>query len=109
MARYILIDSNSGYIFGDTADFAAGRQSEITSIADAARMLDASIGEHGRNYVEHTRNPRTTVSGYDVYRADVNGGEAVAVVQDGQNRDVIEAVQRDCEYVGFVEGESENA
>lgn len=102
MARYILIDSNSGYIFGDTADFAANRQSDITSISDAARMLDESIGEYGRSYSELSRNPRSTQTGYHVYRADINGSEAVPVVQDGQDQEMIEAVERDCEYVGFV-------
>lgn len=102
MPRYILIDNNSGYIFGDTADFAAGRQSDITSITDAARMLDASLRVHGRTYIETRRNPRTTETGYDCYRADINGSEAVAVVQDGQDPCMIESIERDCEYVGFV-------
>lgn len=102
MARYILIDNNSGYIFGDTADFAAGRESEINSIADAARMLDESIGEHDRSYTEHMRNPRTTATGYDVYRADVDGSDAVPVVIDGQDQETIDAVVQSCRYEGFV-------
>lgn len=101
MTRYILIDSNSGYIFGDTADFAANRQSDITSIIDAARMLDESIGEHGLRYAELSRNPRSTQTGYYVYRADIDDTEAVPVVQDGQDQETIDAVERDCEYVGF--------
>lgn len=101
MARYILIDNNSGYIYGDSADFAAGR--DITSIEDAARLMDESIGEHGREYVEHRSNPHSTVTGYHVYRADVGGSEAVAVIHDGQDQETIDAVTESCEYVGFVE------
>lgn len=101
MTRYILIDNNSGYIFGDTADFAAGQ--EINSISDAARALDESIGEPGRSYIENSRSPRSTVTGYSVYRADINGSEAVAIVRDGQDPEIISAVEDSCEYVGFVE------
>ena len=100
MARYILIDSNSGYIFGDTADYGAGR--DIDSPIDAARMLDESIGEHGRTYEECSGNPGTTQTGYDVYRADVDGSDAVAVVWDGQDPDTIAAVIASCRYEGFV-------
>ena len=101
MARYILIDNNSGYIFGDSADFAT-HQSDLTP-ASAARLLDESIGEHGRHYVEHSSAPASTVTGYHVYRADVRGSEAVPVVQDGQDQDTINAVIELCDYVAFVE------
>ena len=101
MARYILIDTNTGYIFGDSADFAAGHQSDMVSIADAARMLDESIGERDRTYTEYPSRPEGA-SGYEVYRADVLGSEAITVVQDGQCQETIEAVMRDCEYAGFV-------
>lgn len=105
MPRYILIDSNSGYIFGDTADYAAGAdlaQSAHFNPVEAARLLDESIGEYGRAYVE-TGRPRDTRTGYHVYRADMDGSDAVPVVWDGQDQETIEAVERDCEYVGFVE------
>ena len=106
MARYILIDNGSGYIFGDTADFASGRQSDIENISDAARMLDESIGEYGREYTTHDLSPMSTVTGYDVYRADINGSEAVPVVLDGQDAETISAVISCCVYVGFVECEN---
>jgi hypothetical protein len=102
MPRYILIDNNSGYIFGDSADFAAGNQSDLTP-TEAARLMDESIGEHGREYRELSCMSRDTRTGYAVYRADINGSEAVPVVQDGQDREMIEAVERDCEFVAFVE------
>lgn len=105
MARFILIDQHSGYVFGDTSDFAATRQSDLTPI-QAARILDESIGEYGRSYVEH--GPRSAASmvqsgGYFVYRADVRSSEGVPVVQDGQNQETIEAVHQDCQLVAFVE------
>jgi hypothetical protein len=99
MARYILIDNGSGFIFGDTADFTAGDSSDMTP-AEAAERLDYSLGERNRSYEEVGR--RTLASnetGYHVYRADVDGAEAVPVVDDGQDQDVIDAVERDCEYV----------
>lgn len=100
MARYILIDSNSGNIWGDTALLGNWHQ-ECTPL-DAARMVDEDAGERGRRYEELSRNPQTTQTGYDVYRADINGSEAVRVIDRGDDEELIEAVQRDCEYVGFV-------
>jgi hypothetical protein len=99
MARYILIDNHSGYIFGDTADFATGAALEP---CDAARTLDESIGEHGRYYDLMRHNPNDTRGGYHVYRADIDGSEAVAVVHDGQDRETIDAVTQSCRYEGFV-------
>ncbi len=101
MARYILIDNNSGYIFGDSADL-DGRIFSGTPIEYAA-ALDASIGEHGRTYEDVSRYAlASNDTGYHVYRADVDGSEAVAVVVDGQDADTIAAVVRDCEYVAAI-------
>ena len=36
----------------------------------------------------------------DGYRADVRGSEQVPVITDGQDPEIIE---RDCEFMGFVE------
>ena len=50
MARYILIDNYSGYIFGDTADI-NGRALQVDNPIDAARAFDEQVrGEHGRAY-----------------------------------------------------------
>jgi hypothetical protein len=99
MARYILIDNNSGYIFGDTADLANGAALEP---CDAALALDQSIGEHGRDYDLIRHNPNDSRTGYHVYRADIDGPDAVAVVHDGQDQDTIDAVKENCRYEGFV-------
>lgn len=102
MARYILIDNYTGYIFGDTA---ALPNTAPESPIDAARAVDESIGEYDRQYTE-TLDPRSdSVPGYHVYRADINGSEAHPVVHDGQSRDEIEAVRANCELVAFVRAE----
>lgn len=101
MARYILIDNRSGYIFGDTADLDGWNDTERTPV-DAARLLDESIGERDREYELIGHDPRDTSTGYHIHRADVRGSEQVAVVTDGQDREMIEAVERDCDYVGYV-------
>jgi len=58
MTRYILIDSNSGYVWGDeTADSPVG----------AARLVDEGVGEYGRSYTEEYSRP--SESHYIVYEA----------------------------------------
>lgn len=98
MARYILIDNCAGYIFGDSADL-NGHIFSGTPVEFAA-ALDASIGEHGRTYEDVSRHAlASNETGYHVYRADVDGSEAVAVVWDGQDQETIDAVVQACEYV----------
>lgn len=98
MPRYILIDNHSGYIFGDSADL-DGRIFTGTPVEFAA-ALDASIGGRESVYEEVSRHAlASNDSGYHVYRADVDGSEAVPVVDNGQDRETIDAVVRDCEYV----------
>lgn len=99
MARYILIDNCSGYIWGDSADL-DGHVFTGTPLEYAA-ALDARIGgADGREYEEVSRRAlASNETGYHVYRADINGSEAVPLVEDGQDQEMIEAVIRDCEYV----------
>lgn len=102
MPRFILIDRASGYIFGDTADFAANLA--IPTAVEAARCLDETNGVLGRSYRYTPRRPDgTSWVGYSVYRADIDGSEAVPVVMDGQDQDTIEAVEACCQFAGFVE------
>jgi len=95
MVRHILIDNASGYIWGDSADL-NGKIFSGTAVEFAA-ALDESNGEHGRAYIE-AHNPRDTSTGYHVYAAT----DAIPTVSDGQNSGTIEAVERDCAYVGFI-------
>jgi len=94
MPRYILIDRATGHIFGDTADFAANADLDPL---DAARLLDEGIREHGHLYVYVPRLDHDVT--YDVYRADIGGSEAVGAITDGQSREMIDAVERDCLHV----------
>jgi hypothetical protein len=98
MARYILIDNFTGFIFGDSADLDGSIFSGTP--AEFAAALDTSIFQPGRTYEEV---PRASVASdetaYHVYRADVGGSEAVTVVHDGQDQETIAAVERDCDYV----------
>jgi len=103
MARYILIDNASGYIFGDTADFSGViAQANGGSPIDAAREMDeAVIGEHGRTY-EEVNSLASNETGYHVYRADVGGSDAVVTVWDGQDQDTINAVIASCPLVATI-------
>jgi hypothetical protein len=100
MTRFILIENASGYIWGDSADLNGAIFPCPDAIAYAA-ALDASFGEHGRIYDRVGPHDLTSEeTGYHVYRADVDGSDAVPIVHDGQDRETIRAVVRDCLYVG---------
>ena len=100
MPAYIIQDAYTGYIWGDTRDV-SGQAVTVDTPADACRVIDHNIGERDRKYAEVSRLSGDT--GYLVYRVDIDGSEAVAVVHDGQDREAIEAVQNACEFVGYVE------
>jgi hypothetical protein len=103
MARYILIDNHSGYIFADTADLDGPARQETA--LEAVRRFDESQAVSNRDYVEHGPNyrPASNASAYYVYRADIGGSEAVPVVVDGQDRDTIDAVERSCRCIAVIE------
>jgi hypothetical protein len=100
MARYILIDNYSGFIWGDSADL-NGKIFAGTAL-EFAKALDESNGEHGRTYEEQSRPDASNQIGYHVYRADINGSDAVTIVHDGQNQETIDAVTESCRYEGFI-------
>jgi hypothetical protein len=114
MPRLIIIDSHTGYIWGDTADIprddlhAAGFDSSGDTGSDniiaACRALDMSIGGDmpAYDYVSG-RNPAALNGrdGYIVYHDNVSGG-AVANIHDGQDAEMIEAVTSQCPIVGVV-------
>jgi hypothetical protein len=111
MPRYILIGNCSNYIFGDTAllpnvpistsDGYKMTQSDIASPVDAARWLDETETQvFDRTYEMVSRSElASNETGYHVYRADINGSDAVQAIDDGQNQELIEDVERNCEYV----------
>jgi hypothetical protein len=109
MARYILIDNDSGYIFGDTADINGECLNLGTSdedIIEACRAFDESIQAQGRRYsvLSHSNLHAlaNNETGYLVYRADINGSEAVTSIWDGQDQETIAAVEHDCRLVAVV-------
>lgn len=90
--RLILIDNYSGCIFGEFAGNDA-------CLVDAARTIDADTGVYGRTYTVHDRAPGSTAVGYRVYRAD----GPVPAITDDMDQETIDAVERGCAFVGFVE------
>jgi hypothetical protein len=100
MPAYIIIDAYSGYIWGDTRNF-DGKTYNAESITDACAALDRTLGEFGRTYAQVPQ--LSGMTGYVVYRVDIDGSEAVPVVRDGQDQDTIDAVERDCDLIGYVE------
>jgi hypothetical protein len=93
--RYVLIDRETGYI-GDTADFADFEQSSLTPTR-AAALLDVSLHEPPNVYRETGRTDANAT--YDVFRTDGDGRETTHVVFEDADRDIIDAVERRCEYV----------
>lgn len=95
MARYILIDNFSGFIWGDSANL-EGNAFNGTPLEFAA-ALDTHVGPHTpRVYEDVSRDAlASNESGYHVYRA----GDAIPIVQDGSDEAEIEAVTINCEYV----------
>ena len=74
----------------------------LRCVAPSAQLVDEQNGCQGREYEVIGHNPGDSSTGYHVYRADVNGSDAVSLVLDGQDQEMIDAVERDCEYVGYV-------
>jgi hypothetical protein len=99
MARYILIDNPSGYIWGDSADL-DGKIFTGTAL-EFAKALDESIGGEGRSYAEQSHYA-SNEPGYHVYRADIDGSDAVTIVRDGQDQETIDTVTEACRYEGFI-------
>jgi hypothetical protein len=102
MARFILIDNNSGYIWGDSADTNGPARDETP--VEYARRLDAYVGKclpEFREYVCCCNNPHDGSNGYDVYE-DVGISESIPVITDGQSQEQIEMVENNCSYVGFI-------
>lgn len=102
MTRLILIDQHSGYIWGDTIDFRDRFEQTDRTPADAARLLDESLGVRGRVYEEGFPTQADGRGGYHVYRCDAAAESLVPTDYDGQDQEAIEAVEQHCEPVAFV-------
>ena len=117
MPRYILIDHDTGYVWGDTGDLDGPARQETP--LEAARRLDLAYGETDRAYTEHAPDYRPpslrfgaaspATSAYHVYRADLDGSEVVPIIWDGQSREAIEAVEALCRKVAVVESIAQSA
>lgn len=93
--RYILIERNSGYIWGDSADL-DGKAFTGTALEYAA-ALEASIGEVDIDDVQYYETYKSDETAcYDVYRADL---ESFPIIRDGQDQETIKAVINNCDYV----------
>lgn len=102
MQRYILIDNYSGYVWGDSSDLNGAVFTG--TIEEYAAALDKSIDASAavdRSYVMQTR-PDADEQGYLIYLADADGGDSFPVMQNGQDDETIEAIRRDCKYLGFL-------
>lgn len=113
--RIVLIDNNSGYIFGDSADLDGrifGWDDVATDVPQSpteddfalsfAKALDRSIGEVGRAYHMTSIDPQTDETGYYVYRVDVGGSHVIGDVHDGQDHEIIDAVTTRGQWIGFI-------
>src|SRR5262245_25740327 len=97
--RYILIDNHSGFVWGDSADYAPDETNMTPCRAVAA--LDETIAGHvDCDYEEHGPGfvPASNESAYFVYVAPSD----FPLVEDGQSKAQIEAVERDCKLVAVV-------
>lgn len=82
MKKYIMIENNSGYVWGEM---------EAETAEKACQALHTRIGGHGPDYEERPRPEFSNETGYHVYDGrnfdiDAVGGG------DGQNKQLIEAV-----------------
>jgi|GEM_PF-2340833 len=102
MPRYILIEGNSGTVWGDTARL-DGPPREETPL-EAARRLDAHIGLHYECEYEDC-GPAGGIDhdedGYYVYVADPEG-EAIPFNYDGADREFLDMLEERCELVAVV-------
>jgi hypothetical protein len=92
MTRYILIDQNSGFIWGEA---------EAADECEACRKVDETLGEYGREYAWHSPTSAARRSGKDGYLV-FEAFSDTPDVTDGQDQDQIDMVER-LPLVAFVE------
>ena len=99
MTRYIIIDRNSGYIFGDSADrWWPKDELHPDGPLEAALSLDNAlfIDTDGVSYECTSRDDARAT--YDIY----DGADNVTTVWDGQDQATINAVQESCRFITSV-------
>ena len=80
--RYVLIDGITGHVWGDVV---------AADPIMACRSIDASCGQHKREYTDIGSAPFDSPSGYHVYMATSAYGDYAGA--DGQDREFIKAVE----------------
>ena len=88
MTTYVLIDNNSGYVWGEA---------NASNPIEACAIVDREIGGDEREYSEE-RIGNSTASGYHVYQAPADW----VSVDDGQSQVEIERVTSTCRKVAEV-------
>jgi hypothetical protein len=84
--RVIIIDRNSGYIFGDLT---------VSTAIEAINLLNDSFGNCESTYEEAKHNPAAV---FDIYKIPNN----FPTVSDGTDQNTIEAVQTSGNYLTSV-------
>lgn len=118
MTRLIIQEARSGFLWADSAlfqpahcaDYRAGGfdpngPCSDANILAAVRTMQWEIGDPDQQWEIVSRHNAHILAGRDgylVWGVDVNGSDAVAAIQDGQDRDMIRAVERGCELVAVV-------
>ena len=97
--RYIIIDRNSGFIWGDTAD-RWWRMDELPPVGpvEAARSLDQSVSNDMSETQYAITNRNDDMATYDIYIAK----DYFPPVRDGQDQSMIDLVCKRCAFTASV-------
>jgi len=97
--RYIIIDRNSGFIWGDTAD-RWWRMDELPPVGplESARSLDQSISNDMSEMQYEITDKYDAKATYDIYAAK----DCFPVVRDGQDQSMIDLVCKRCTFTASV-------
>lgn len=98
--HYVIVDNHSGYIWGYTADV-NGKTIPCQSAIEAAKVIDESMGEHGRLYEEVSRLA-SNETGYHIYQVPEHDGKEVVVIQKEQHESTTDPSLWGCELVATV-------
>lgn len=97
--RYIIIDRNSGFIWGDTADrWWRMDENYPAGPLEAARSLDESISNDMSEMQYAITDKNDTGATYDIYIAK----DYFPAVLDGQDQSMIDRVCKRCTFTASV-------